>query len=159
MPNPGSSHSMLHLLRFKKENSQKWTLKDDLEVGSHHAMYSQFSLNSCCFLDQKQDCMILVHELSQTKNCDHNRGIPQESLFSTTLIKFFAGGIRRMVCKNNSCLLERKFCKQLQEPSGCIGRYFDTNVMITQQLSCTYLHCFLLQALVQCFVLKSQDHE
>ncbi len=42
---------------------------------------SEFSLNSCCFLDQKQDCVILVHELSQTKNCDHNRGIPQELVF------------------------------------------------------------------------------
>lgn len=120
---------------------------------------SKFSLNSYCFLDQKQDCVILVHELSQTKNCDHNRGIPQESLFSTILIKFFASGIRRTVCKNNSCLLERRSCKQLQELSGCIRRYFDTNVMITQQLSCTYLHWFLLQTLVQCCVLKSQDHE
>ncbi len=158
MLNLGLSHSMLHIHRCKKENSQKWTLKDDLEVGSHHAMCSQFSLNNCCFLDQKQNCMILVHELFQTKNCDHNRRI-QENLFSITLIKFFASGIKRMVCKNNSCLLERRFCKQLQEPFGCIGRYFDINVMITQYISWTYIHCFLLQTLVRCFVLKFQDHE
>jgi hypothetical protein len=57
-----------------------------------------------------------------------------KSLFSTTLIKFFAGGIRRTVCKNNSCLLERRFCKQLQKPSGCIGRYFDTNDYLVAKL-------------------------